>query len=243
MKRLYVVGIGPGDAAQMTIACRTALCAADTLIGYTKYIELVASFFPQKKLLTTGMRQEEARCHKALALAAAGETTALICSGDAGVYGMAGLVYELSPQYPPLEIEVVPGVTAAMAGAALLGAPLTNDFAVISLSDLFTPWPLIEKRLNHAAAADFCLALYNPASQQRRDHLRRATEILLQHKAPDTLCGLARCIGREGQSASLLTLAQLADAEADMFTTVFIGNAETKEISGKMVTPRGYHLD
>lgn len=240
MKKLYVVGLGPGSAAQMTAACRAALDEADLIVGYQAYIALVAPLYPEKQLRATGMTQERARCELALRHAADGRTVAVVCSGDAGVYGMAGLIYELARDYPAVEIEVIPGVTAALAGAALLGAPLTHDFAVVSLSDLLTPWPLIERRLAAAAAADFCLALYNPASKQRPDYLQKAAAVLLRHKAPRTVCGLARQIGRAGESCRLLTLAELGAATADMFTTVFVGNADTKILNGKMVTPRGY---
>ena len=243
MKKLYVVGIGPGDEKNMTAACRCAIEQSDVIVGYSKYVELVAPLYPQKRTLDTPMTRETERCRAALDLAARGETVAVVCSGDAGVYGMAGLIYELSEDFPPVDIEVVPGVTAALAGAAVLGAPLTHDFAVISLSDLLTPWELIEKRLSCAAKADFCIALYNPASKKRRDYLQKACDILLRYKASETVCGLARNIGREGQSAEIMSLEQLGQAEVDMFTTVFVGNAQTKTLNGKMVTPRGYRLD
>lgn len=243
MKKLYVVGIGPGDAKNMTAACRSAIGQSDVIVGYSKYVELVAPLYPQKRTLDTPMTREAERCRKALLLAAQGETVAVVCSGDAGVYGMAGLIYELSGQYPPVDIEIIPGMTAALAGAAVLGAPLTHDFAVVSLSDLLTPWELIEKRLSCAAAADFCVALYNPASKKRSDYLQKACDILLRYKSPETVCGLVRNIGREGQQAEVMPLGKLGCAQADMFTTVFIGNAQTKELSGKMVTPRGYRLD
>lgn len=243
MKKLYVVGIGPGDEKNMTAACRDALGQADIIVGYFKYVELIKPLYPGKRTLDTPMTREAERCRDALALASQGETVALVCSGDAGVYGMAGLIYELSEKYPPLDIEIIPGVTAALAGAAVLGAPLTHDFAVISLSDLLTPWELIEKRLSCAAAADFCVALYNPASLKRTDHLQKACAIFLKYKAPQTVCGLVRNIGRKGQRAEILPLEQLGQVQADMFTTVFIGNAQTKQLNGKMVTPRGYCLD
>lgn len=241
--KLYVVGIGPGDEKSMTAACRDAVGQSDVIVGYSKYVELVAPLYPEKRTLDTPMTREAERCRAALGLAARGETVAVVCSGDAGVYGMAGLIYELSEEFPPVEIEVVPGVTAALAGAAALGAPLTHDFAVVSLSDLLTPWALIEKRLTCAAAADFCVALYNPASKKRRDYLQRACDILLRHKSPETVCGLVRNIGRAGQRAEVMPLKELGRARADMFTTVFIGNAQTKLLNGKMVTPRGYRLD
>ena len=166
---------------------------------------------------------------------------AVVCSGDSGVYGMAGLVYEVAQEYDPIDIEVVPGITAACGGAAVLGAPLTHDFAVVSLSDLLTPWEKIEARLTAAAQADFVLCLYNPASKSRPDYLQRACDILLAAgKSPDTVCGTVRNIGRAGEEAGLLTLGQLRDTQVDMFTTVFVGNSQTKVLGGKMVTPRGY---
>lgn len=243
MRKLYVVGIGPGDPRNMTAACRNALEEADVIAGYSRYIELVGPLYPEKPTIHTPMTREVQRCRQALQRAAQGETVAVICSGDAGVYGMAGLIYELSADYPPIDIEIIPGVTAALAGAAVLGAPLTHDFAVISLSDLLTPWELIEKRLSCAAAADFCIALYNPASKQRHDYLAKACDIILRHKSPETVCGLVRNIGREGQYAEVMKLELLGQAQVDMLTTVFVGNAQTKKLNGKMVTPRGYKLD
>ena len=153
---------------------------------------------------------------------------------------MAGLLLEVAEESPGTEVVVVPGITAALSGAAVLGAPLIHDFAVVSLSDLLTPWEKIEKRLEAAARADFCICLYNPSSRKRSDYLRRACEILLKEKRPETVCGTVRNIGREGESYSLYTLEQLRDVETDMFTTVFIGNSQTKNVNGRMVTPRGY---
>ena len=158
---------------------------------------------------------------------------------DAGIYGMAGLMCEMA-EGTGVHVEVVPGVTAAISAAALLGAPLGHDFAVVSLSDLLTPWERIEKRLEMAARADFCIALYNPASHKRRDHLRRACDLLLRILSPDTVCGVARCVARDGQETRCMTLRELREYEADMFTTVLIGNSETRMIDGRMVTPRGY---
>lgn len=242
MSKLLVVGIGPGNAGGMTYACRAAIGQADIIVGYTKYVELINPFYPEKPTFATPMLGEVERCKKAFELADEGKTIAIVCSGDAGVYGMAGLVLELGGEHPNVEIEIVPGVTAALAGAAILGAPLTHDFAVISLSDLLTPWELIEKRLSCAAMGDFCIALYNPSSKKRTDHLKRACDILLAHKSPDTLCGFVKNIGREGEQKALMTLYALRSANVDMFTTVFVGNAQTREIAGKMVTPRGYYL-
>ena len=238
---VYVVGLGPGGPAYLTAQAQSALQQAEVLCGYTVYLDLVRPFYPEKEYYATGMTQELARCRRALETARAGRTVALVCSGDAGVYGMASPLLELAEEYPGVAVEVVPGLTAALAGAALLGAPLGHDFCVVSLSDRLTPWAVIERRLACAAAGDFALALYNPASKGRPDHLRRAVQVLLAHgKPPETVCGLVRCIGRAGQSARLLALSALADAEADMFTTVFVGNAETRALGGRMVTPRGY---
>lgn len=242
MKKLYVIGIGPGSAQDMTLACREAIEQSDILAGYSTYIDLVSPLFPGKPVYQTGMTREVMRCQEALRLAQEGKTVAMVCSGDAGVFGMSGLVYELGADYPDVEIEVIPGVTAALSGSAVLGAPLTHDFAVISLSDLLTPWETIEKRLACAAMGDFCVALYNPSSKKRADYLANACQILLKHKAPETVCGYVKNIGREGESSCICSLSQLQTAQVDMFTTVFIGNSQTKRIGDKMVTPRGYHL-
>ncbi len=239
MNKLSVVGMGPGSYDQMTIRAAQALQEAQVIAGYSVYVDLVKPHFPDKEYLVTPMRQEADRCRMAIDAACAGKSVAMISSGDAGVYGMAGLIYELA-QGRDLQIEVIPGVTAALSGGAVLGAPLTHDFAVISLSDLLTPWEKIEARLDMAARADFSIVLYNPSSMKRADYLRRAVEILLRHKAPETVCGAVRNIGRDGESYELMSLKELADYQADMFTTVFIGNSQTRNLSGKMVTPRGY---
>ncbi len=243
MKELYVIGIGPGARGAMTFDCYAAIERADVLVGYSKYIELIRPFFPDKPTLNTPMKREVERCRAALRLASEGKRVAIVCSGDAGVYGMAGLVLELLPEYPKVRVEIVPGVTAALSGAAILGAPLGHDFAVISLSDLLTPWTLIEKRLRCAAEGDFCIALYNPGSAKRADYLKKACDILLSCKASETVCGIARHIGRENESCTILPLAELRNASVDMFATVFIGSRETRERMGKMLTPRGYSLD
>lgn len=238
---LYVVGLGPGDASMLTGQARAALAASDVLCGYTVYVELVKPLFPEKETYTTAMRGEMERCRWALETAAAGKNVALVCSGDAGVYGMASPVLELAKEYPDVRIEVVPGVTAALSGAAVLGAPLGHDFCVISLSDLLTPWSLIEKRLQCAAAGDFALCLYNPASHRRRDHLQRAVEILLAAgKAENTPCATVRNIARPGQQVQFYTLEELREAPVDMFTTVFVGSSSTFQQDSWMITPRGY---
>ncbi len=239
--KLTVVGLGPGAGPDLTGRALDAIRDAELVVGYTTYIALIREAFPDKQMLSTGMRAEVDRCRLAIEETLKGKNVAVVCSGDSGVYGMAGLIYELAREYPPIEIEVVPGITAACGGAAVLGAPLTHDFAVISLSDLMTPWEKIEKRLACAAQADFVLCLYNPRSHSRSDYLRRACDIVLQYKRPDTVCGYVRGIGRPGEQAVPLTLAQLReDTQVDMFTTVFIGNEQTVLLDGKMVTPRGY---
>lgn len=240
MGNLFLIGLGPGGPDYLTAQARWALDRAEVLCGYTLYVDLVREQYPDKECYTTPMTQELARCRWALKRAAEGKTVAMLCSGDAGVYGMAGPVLQFSPEFPEVELEVIPGVTAALSGGAVLGAPLMHDFCVISLSDLLTPWGLIEKRLRCAAAGDFSICLYNPSSKKRKDYLKRACDILLEEKSPDTVCGWVRQIGREGQEKRVLTLARLREEELDMFTTVFIGSSATRNIGGWMVTPRGY---
>ena len=239
MNKLYVIGIGPGAEDQMTRKALDILRDVDVIAGYGVYVELVKPLFPDKEYLVTPMRKAVDRCRMAIDAAKEGHTVAMISSGDAGVYGMAGLCLELAAD-TDVEVEVVPGVTAALSGGAVLGAPLTHDFAVISLSDLLTPWDKIEKRLELAGEADLSIALYNPSSHRRSDYLQKACDILMRHVKPETVCGVVRNIGREGESYQVMTLKELRDYKADMFTTVFIGNSQTMEINGRMVTPRGY---
>lgn len=238
--KLYVIGIGPGNLDELTPRARQAIAESDVIAGYTTYIELVRPLLGDREILQTPMRREIDRCIMARDAALSGKTVAMVCSGDAGVYGMAGLVYEVCAEYPEIDIEVIPGITAACSGAAVLGAPLVHDFAVISLSDLLTPWEKIETRLRLAAQADFCICLYNPSSRKRADYLRKACDILLESKAPETPCGIVRAIGREGETSAVYTLAQLREISADMFTTVFVGNSQTRVVNGNIVTPRGY---
>lgn len=225
----------------MTEEARAAIEEAQVIVGYTVYVELVRQYCQGKEVLSTPMTKEEDRCRMALERASRGQTTAVVCSGDSVVYGMAGLIYDLSQEYPEVEIVVVAGVTAALSGSAVLGAPLTSDFAVVSLSDLLTPWADIEKRVRAAAAADFVLCLYNPSSKKRADYLKRVCRMILEYRDKKTVCGYVKNIGREGQAAAVLTLEDLEDTAADMFTTVFIGSSHTRAINGKMVTDRGYH--
>lgn len=242
MSTIFVVGIGPGAYEKMTIEAADALRNCDVIIGYTVYVDLVKEHFAGKEFLTTPMRKEVERCRLAFETAAEGKQVAMICSGDAGVYGMAGLMYELSEEWPDIEIKVIPGVTAATGGAAVLGAPLIHDFALISLSDLLTPWEKIEKRLLAAAAADFVICLYNPSSKKRHDYLQKACDLILQYQPETLVCATVSQIGRDGEEKHIYTLKELRDLQVDMFTTVFIGNSQTREINGCMVTPRGYRV-
>lgn len=242
MGTLYVIGMGPGGAESMTAEARAALDASEILCGYPLYLDLLSPLYPDKPTLSAPMTKETERCRLALDAARNHSAVGLVCSGDAGVYGLAGLALELAPEYPGVEVRIVPGVTAALSGAACLGAPLGHDFCVISLSDLLTPWEVIEKRLQCAAEGDFALCLYNPASKRRKDRLRRACDIILRYRDAETVCGWVRNIGRDGETARILTLSELRDMEADMFTTVFIGASSTKLVAGRVVTPRGYRI-
>ena len=242
MNKVYAVGIGPGGEEFFTQEAKAALERADVIAGYTVYVDLVKDLYPDKETYTTPMKQEIERCRWAIEKASTGKTVAMVCSGDAGVYGMAGLLFELANQYEDVEIEVVAGVTAANSGAAVLGAPLGHDFCLISLSDLLTPWELIEKRLRAAAQGDFAIAIYNPSSHKRRDYLRKACDILLETAPPERPCGYVRNIGREGTQHYVCTLEELRDTSVDMFTTVFIGNSRSRIIGDILVTPRGYRI-
>lgn len=239
---VFVVGMGPGEEKQMTGNALAALEESDVIVGYPVYLELLPERLKNKKCLSTPMRQEKERCILAFEEAAKGQTVSMVCSGDAGIYGMASLIYEIGERFPDTEIEIIPGITAACSGAAVLGAPLNHDFCVISLSDLLTPWEIIEARLEAAAKGDFAIAIYNPSSRKRADYLKKACEILLREMEPERPCGYVRNIGRENTEVYYCTLEELKDREADMFTTVFIGNSTTEMIGGKMVTKRGYVL-
>ena len=240
MNKLYVIGIGPGEYEQMTLKAIHAMEKSEVIIGYTVYVDLVKEHFPGKEFLTTPMKKEVGRCVMAFEEAKKGKVVSMICSGDAGVYGMSGLMYEVGVNYPEVELEIIPGVTAATGGAAVLGAPLIHDFCLISLSDLLTPWEKIEARLLAAAEADFVVCLYNPSSKKRSDYLQKACDLMMQYKSPETVCGIVSYIGRDGEHYEVMDLKTLRDTKVDMFTTVWVGNSQTKEINGKMVTPRGY---
>ena len=254
--KLYVVGIGPGSFEDMTIRAKRVLEECDLIAGYTVYCDLVRPFFPDKEYISTPMMGEEKRVKMALEKCAEGKNVCLVCSGDAGVYGLAGLAVSMSEEHnnmslnadegkslKPVQVEIIPGVTAAISGAALLGAPLIHDFCLISLSDRLTPWELIEKRLKLAAKADMTIVLYNPESKSRAGYLRKACDILLEICDGERVCGVAGEIGREGEYCHVMSLYKLRDYKADMFTTVFIGGSGTRQVGDKMVTPRGYESE
>ncbi len=237
---INIVGIGPGRGGLMTEEARLAIAASDVIIGYTVYVDLVRPLFPEKEYISTPMRREEERCRICFEQAAAGRRACMICGGDAGIYGLASPMIEIGGDYPDIDIKIIPGVTAASAGAALLGAPLGNDFCAISLSDALTPWETVEKRLRAAAAGDFAIAIYNPASRRRPDYLKKACDILLEMIEPDRPCGYARNIGRAGESSGVCTLSELRGIPADMFTTAFVGNSQSEIVKGRLIVKRGY---
>lgn len=243
---LKIVGIGPAGREYMSMEAMTAILGADTIVGYKTYVDLLADMLEGKEVIANGMTREEERCRQAIDLASAGHEVALISSGDAGVYGMAGLVYEILSQEPALrqavEVQVVPGITASLAAAALLGAPLMNDFCQISLSDWLTPWETIEKRLRGAAMADFVICLYNPRSRHRPLHLHKALAIVGEYKGPETPVGLVKGAGRDQEEKKICTLADVDEDFVDMQTLVIIGNAKTFVDGDWMITPRGYQL-
>lgn len=241
--KIYVVGMGPGREDMMTGQALKVLEQSQVIVGYTVYLKLLGERFAQKELLSTPMRQEKERCRLCFQEAEKGKQVALVCSGDSGIYGMASLMYEIGRDYPNTELEVIPGITAASSGAALLGAPLNHDFCVISLSDLLTPWETIEKRLIAAAEGDFAMAIYNPSSHKRKEYLKRACDILLGVIEAERCCGYVENIGREGTRTQTCTLEALRNTEVNMFTTVFIGNSGSQIIDGKLITKRGYQIE
>lgn len=244
MNKIFVIGMGPGEESMMTNEALLALDKCDVIIGYTVYLELLGKRYVGKELLSTPMKKEVERCKLCFEQAIEGKTVAMICSGDAGVYGMASLMYEIGQNYKDIELEIIPGITAANSGAAVLGAPLNHDYCVISLSDLLTPWDLIERRIRAAILGDFAIAIYNPSSKKRADYLQKACDIMLENGADlSRACGYVENIGREGTKSTCCTLEELRNAQVNMFTTVFIGNSQSKIINGKLITPRGYKME
>jgi precorrin-3B C17-methyltransferase len=239
MGSLYIIGLGPGNEDGMTASAFNALNKCSLIMGYKTYTKQVKRIFPDKEYKDSAMRQEVERCREAVK-EAANQDVALVCSGDSGVYGMVALVYEVRENNSDVEIIIIAGVTAANSGAALVGSPLTNDFAVISLSDLLTPMEVIKKRVEGASMGDFCIVLYNPMSKTRRTQLKSACEIMLKYKSCDTVCAIAHAVGRDDEWYKLITLEELKDSEVDMVSTIYIGNSQTRIIDNKMITRRGY---
>ncbi len=241
MSKIYVVGIGPGNRENMTLRAIAAIEESNVVAGYETYIGLAADLCAGKEIISSKMKQERLRCTQAVQKAKEGNTVSVISSGDSGVYGMAGLLLETARMMEfEGAIEVVPGIPSSSMCASLLGAPLMHDYVSISLSDLMTPWGLIEKRLHMAAEGDFVICLYNPKSRSRREYIGLAGEIIQQYREKNTPVGVVKKAGREGESVLLCTLDSLAQQDIDMFTTVIIGNSQTYVSCGRMITPRGY---
>ena len=242
---LFLVGIGPGDHRDMTARAIAVLRNCDIVVGYSRYIDLVQPFIEGKTVIASGMTREIERCSRAIAAACRGKNVALISSGDAGVYGMAGLALQILDKkklWNKIAVEVVAGVPVVNAAAARLGAPLMNDYAVISLSDLLTPWEVIVNRLTHAAQSDMVICLYNPKSAKRSTQIKEAQSLLLHYRPRNTLVGIARNVGRRGETITVSTLGQMLRHKIDMITVLIIGNSTTTLCAGAMVTLRGYKV-
>ena len=236
--KIYVVGIGPGKKENMTFRAYEAMENSDIIVGYKTYVDLVKEYYPGKEMKSSAMTKEVDRCTEVLELARQGKTVSLISSGDAGVYGMAGIMLEIVDE--DMEVEVIPGITATNAAAAIAGAPIMHDYATISLSDLLTDWELIKKRLELAAQGDFVVSIYNPKSRGRVTQIEEAREIMMKYKPKSTPVAIVRNAGREDERYILTTLEKMLDHEIDMLTIVLIGNSNTFVKNGKIITPRGY---
>ncbi len=239
MSKLYVVGIGPGGKENMTFRAKEVIDKSDAIVGYTPYIDYLGDWVDGKEVFSTGMRGEIERCKEAIALVKEGKTTSIISTGDAGLYGMAGPILELAGD---IEVEIVPGVTAAFSAASELGSPIMHDYASISLSDLMTPLDVIYKRVENAAAADFVITLYNPRSKGRPDYLEHAVGLILKHRDKSTPVGLVRDSGRPGTKVKITSLGDINYEDVDMLTVVIVGNSNTYLENDRMITPRGYNI-
>ncbi len=243
MGKLYVVGFGPGGYEHMTAKAIDVIKKADVVTGYTTYVNLLKEYFPDKHYIATPMMQEVKRCEMAVEEAGKDQIVAMVSSGDSGIYGMAGIIYQVADEKnADIEIETVPGVTAASAAASVLGAPLMHDFAVISLSDLMTPLDLIRKRVDCAGQGDLIVCLYNPKSRKRTGYVEQAADILMKYRKPRTPVGIVRNAGRKDETMGITTREERKDAEIDMFSIVIIGNSQTYVKNARMITPRGYSL-
>ena len=239
MAKLYVIGIGPGGRENMTFRAVEVVKSCDAIVGYTPYIDYLGELVEGKELYSTGMKGEIVRCQKAIEMVKEGKNTAIISTGDAGLYGMAGPILELAEG---IEVEIIPGVTAAFSAASELGSPIMHDYVSISLSDLLTPWEVIEKRLDRSADADFVLSIYNPKSKGRVEHLARAIEIISQYRSVDTPVGIVKNSGRPDTEITVTTLGSIDYEKVDMLCVLIIGNSNTYIKSGKIITPRGYNI-
>ena len=241
--RLHVVGFGPGGKEHMTFKAAEVIQNADVVTGYTAYVNMMKPIFPDKTYKATGMMKEVERCRMAIEDAMSGLDVAMISSGDSGIYGMAGIVYQLAEEMgADIEIDTIPGMTAASTAASVLGAPLMHDLAIISLSDLMTPLDLIMKRVDCAGMGDMIVCLYNPKSKTRTEYLNDAQKILLKYRKPETPVGVVRNAGRDDESKQITTLGEMDKADVDMFSIVIIGNSQTYESNGRIITPRGYRI-
>lgn len=241
--KIFVVGMGPGDMEHMTYKAVESIKECDTIIGYSLYVELLGKLIENKEILSSGMRREVERCTRAVEEAEKGKKVAMVSSGDAGIYGMAGITLQIvQERNSDIEVEVIPGITAATAAASSLGAPLMHDFAIISLSDLLTPWEMIETRLHMAGKGDFVVVLYNPKSHGRTEQIEKAQKILSQYRAGTTPVGIVRNAKRGEETKVLSTLSEMLDCEMDMTTVIVIGNSNTYVWKDKMITPRGYEV-
>ena len=238
--KIYVVGIGPGKKADMTFKAYEKMKNSDIIVGYKTYTDLIKEYFPNTEIRSSSMMKEVDRCLEVLDLAKAGKNVALISSGDAGIYGMAGIMYEIINENDNIEVEVIAGITATNAAAAIVGAPIMHDYVTISLSNLLTDWELIKKRLELAAQGDFIVSLYNPKSKGRTTQIAEAQKIMLKYKSKDTPVAIVRNAGRENEEYEITTLENMLDFEINMLTIVLIGNSNTYVKNGKIITPRGY---
>lgn len=239
MSKLYVVGIGPGGREHMTLKAINTLRKVDTIVGYDYYIELLGDLKEKKEIISTGMKGEIDRCNSAIKAVKEGKNVAIISTGDAGLYGMAGPIYELAED---IDIEVIPGVSSAFSAASELGAPIMHDFCIISLSDLLTPWELIKKRVEFASKADFVIAIYNPRSKKRQKQIIEAFEIIKNYKRKSTPVGIVKNSGRDGREIIVTDIENIDFEIIDMMSVVIVGNKDTFIKNGKIVTPRGYSI-
>lgn len=237
-----MVGTGPGSKEHITPAACKALESSDVIVGYKTYLDLIPDLLSGKEVVSSAMMQEVDRCRRAVELAEQGKQVSLVCGGDPGIYAMAGLVFEIViEKKSSIRVNIVPGLAALNSCAARLGAPLMHDFAAISLSDLLTPWELIEKRLHAAASADFVIVIYNPKSKKRTKQLLRAREIILKYQKPDTPVGIVTAATRDNEKVEVTTLDRLPEAEVNMQSTVIVGNSTSFAWQNYLITPRGYH--